>query len=125
VLTSTLVLVRAVLPGVGGSLGFAAFVTVAILVALNRAAAHWQPNPQSEPRTSSNLNTLARLGAAIANGGVATFVVASLLHGNAVLPDRRAEDVSDPMGGCRSNSVAEAKGLRLTFGGSTRPISSH
>jgi transposase len=98
VLTSTLVLVRAVLPGVGGSLGFAAFVTVAILVALNRAAAHWQPNPQSEPRTSSNLNTLARLGAAIANGGVATFVVASLLHGNAVLPDRRAEDVSDPMG---------------------------
>jgi hypothetical protein len=98
VLTSTLVLMRAVLPGVGGSLGFAAFVTVAILVALNRAAAHWQPNPQSEPRTSSNLNTLARLGAAIANGGVATFVVASLLHGNAVLPDRRAEDVSDPMG---------------------------
>jgi hypothetical protein len=33
VLTSTLVLMRAVLPGVGGSLGFAAFVTVAILVA--------------------------------------------------------------------------------------------
>jgi hypothetical protein len=54
-----------------------------------------QPNPQSEPRTSSNLNTLARLGAAIANGGMATFlVVALLIHGNADPPDRRAEDVS-------------------------------
>jgi hypothetical protein len=154
VLTSTLVLVRKVLPGVGGSLGFAAFVTVAILVALNRAAA-WmaremqtrhnraatdaafsraplhplnaakscpnlavgsqskprtpidqphalerlerrQPNSRSELRTSSNLNTLAWLGAAIANGGTATFlVVASLLHGNADLPDLRAKDMSD------------------------------
>jgi hypothetical protein len=145
VLTSTLVLVHAVLPGVGGSLGFAAFVTVAILVALNQVAA-WttretqtrhsrvatdaaststernpaqtlrsaanrnhirpserlepgRPNPRSEPRTSSSLNTLARLGAAIANGGITTFlVVASLLHGNADLLDRRAEDVPDDMG---------------------------
>jgi hypothetical protein len=48
VLTSALVLVRKVLPGVGGSLGFAAFVTVAILVALNRAAA-WMAR-EMQPR---------------------------------------------------------------------------
>src|SRR5262249_19782726 len=45
-----LVLVRAVLPGVGGSLGFAAFVTVAILVTLNRVAA-W---PTREMQTCHN-----------------------------------------------------------------------
>ena len=50
VLTSILVLVRAVLLGVGGSLGFAAFVTVAILVTLNRVAA-W---PTREMQTRHN-----------------------------------------------------------------------
>src|SRR5215831_16065080 len=55
-----------------------------------------QPNPPSEPRTSSNLNTLAWVGAAIANGGITTFlVIASLLLGNADHLDRRAEDVAD------------------------------
>ena len=161
VLTSTLVLVRAVLPGVGGSLGFAAFVTIAILVALNRVAAWptremqtrhnrvatdvactstqrnpaqtsqsaanrnhtrsstslhaWerpepgQSNPRSELRTSSNLNTLARLGAAIANGGITIFlVIASLLHGNADHLDRRAEDVAD-QGVTVTNRLASAR----------------
>jgi hypothetical protein len=36
VLSAVLVVVRAVLPGVGGGLGFAAFVAVALLVALSR-----------------------------------------------------------------------------------------
>jgi hypothetical protein len=39
VLTVVLVPVRAFLPGIGGSLGFAAFVTVALLAACSRAAA--------------------------------------------------------------------------------------
>jgi hypothetical protein len=39
VLTPVLILVRAYLPGVGGSLGFAAFVTVALLVAMHRMTA--------------------------------------------------------------------------------------
>lgn len=39
VLTAVLVLVRTFLPGVGGGLGFAAFVTVAVLVALRRVTA--------------------------------------------------------------------------------------
>jgi hypothetical protein len=38
VLAAVLILVRGFLPGVGGGLGFAAFVTVAMLVALNRVA---------------------------------------------------------------------------------------
>jgi hypothetical protein len=43
VLSCVLVLVRAVLPGVGGSLGFAAFVSLAMLVALRRAADQMLP----------------------------------------------------------------------------------
>jgi hypothetical protein len=47
VLSCVLVLVRAVLPGVGGSLGFAAFVSLAILVALRRAADQMLPTTAS------------------------------------------------------------------------------
>jgi hypothetical protein len=39
VLTPVLILVRAYLPGVGGSLGFAAFITVALLMATHRMTA--------------------------------------------------------------------------------------
>jgi hypothetical protein len=53
VLTAVLVLVRAFLPGVGGGLGLAAFVTVALLVALSRATARMRPNADTQSRELS------------------------------------------------------------------------
>jgi hypothetical protein len=118
VLLCVLVLVRAVMPGVGGSLGFAAFVTLAALVALRRVADQMlpttvratlgcslktdpprglalrertTPNLPFEPRSSSALKRLAWLGAAIANSTIAAFcVLGSLLRSDAALPYRLA-----------------------------------
>lgn len=59
-LTAMLVLVRTLLPDVGGGLGFAAFVTVAVLLALNRVTT-WLTN---DNRTrSKSRQTAARASA--------------------------------------------------------------
>jgi hypothetical protein len=122
VLSWVLVLVRAVLPGVGGSLGFAAFVTVATLVALRRVADQMlptttratlggslrteppralallertTPNLPFAPRSSSALKSLAWVGAAMANASIAAFLVlGSLLRSDTALPYRLAGEAS-------------------------------
>jgi hypothetical protein len=114
-LSCVLVLVRAVLPGVGGSLGFAAFVTLGLLVALRRIADQMlqaaarttlggslrtdppralvllerpTPNLHFERPSSSALKSLAWLGAA--TGIAAFFVLGSLLRSDDALPYRLA-----------------------------------
>jgi uncharacterized protein involved in cysteine biosynthesis len=48
VLTTVLVLVRAFLPGVGGGLGLAAFLTAAFLVALTHVTARIRRNAEND-----------------------------------------------------------------------------
>jgi hypothetical protein len=121
-LSCVLVLVRAVLPGVGGSLGFAAFVTSGLLVALRHVADRMlqaaarttlggslktdppralvllertPPNLPFEPRSSSALKSFAWLGAATATGSIAAFfVLGSLLRSDDALPYRLAGEAS-------------------------------
>lgn len=58
VLTPVLILVRAYLPGVGGSLGFAAFITVALLVATHRMTA-WMARKLARTRQQQLPNAAA------------------------------------------------------------------
>jgi hypothetical protein len=118
VLTAVLVLVRAFLPGVGGRLGFAAFVTVGMLAALSRVTAwivtgwmtreiltrdktaaignHACPRNR-EPQDTSTLWMQTALGSAIANAGLAAPLVVGWLL-NAATADRLAEEAPGPIG---------------------------
>ena len=103
VLTAVLVLVSILLPGLGGSLGFAAFVTVAMLVALNGmlGAGRSPGDPTLEsasgrhvrPGMYANANPLFGIGnaRAIAAGSVAGLLVAGWL----LLPDQDASQLND------------------------------
>jgi hypothetical protein len=108
VLTAILVQVSTLLPGVGGSLGFAAFVTVAVLVAMNGMLAGGRSleNATQESASGRLLQLSAYAGAnpmfgignarAIVAGSIAGLLVAGWL----VLPDQLAS---------HENAVASAR----------------
>jgi hypothetical protein len=124
VLTAVLVLVRAFLPGVGGRLGFAAFVTMAMLAALSRVTG-WMTreiltrdktaaigNPacprDREPQRISTPRMQAGFGLAIANASLAAPLVAGwLLHSNAATLVRLAKEVPGTPGAAGSEPVVE------------------
>jgi hypothetical protein len=98
VLTVLLIPVRAFLPGFGGGLGFAAFVTVMLLVASRRATA-WTTR---EMLTGNN-----GVGSAVANAMIAaSLMVGPLAPWNAATPDGLAEEVPGSMGATASEPTA-------------------
>jgi hypothetical protein len=97
-LTAMLVLVRALLPAIGGGLGFAALVTVAVLVALNRETTGLTNDSLTRfksLKSATRASASSRLIPGVPVRGaiiIAGFLASLLLIGWLALPDQGASE---------------------------------